>query len=74
MVPGDEVECESLELSCQDKVHNSLPDPELEIRGDQSSRLLDKGGGGGEIFQSFGPHFGPKIRRDPSPGSATAVI
>ena len=75
MVPVDEVEYESLELSCQDKEHNSLPDPDLEIRGDQSSRLLDMGGGGGGgIFQSFGPHFGPKIRRDPSPGSATAVI
>ena len=55
-------------------MHNSLPDLDLEIRGDQSSRLLDKGDwGGGGIFQSFGPHFGPKIGRVPSPGSATAV-
>ena len=32
MVLGDEVEYESLELSCQDKVHNSVLDPDLEIR------------------------------------------
>ena len=43
MVPGDEIEYESLALSCQDKVHNSVPDPDLEVRGNRASRLLDKG-------------------------------
>ena len=55
---------------------NTVPDPDLEIRGG--------GRGGGlsppKIFRPLGPHFGPKIKggvgRVPlglSPGSATEI-
>ena len=59
-------------------------DPDLEIGGEgRSSRLLEKGGGGGEVskifFKPFRPQFGLKISGglgppDPSPGSATAAV
>ena len=32
MVPWDVVKYEPLELSCQDKMHNSVPGPDLEMR------------------------------------------
>ena len=58
----------------------SMPDPDLEIRGEEggcrSSRPLGRGGGGRsprkKKIPSFGPQFGRKIRgaRAP-PGSAT---
>ena len=45
-----------------------MPDPDLEITGTWSSRLLDGGEGGGgraslekNFFQDFGPQFGLKI-------------
>ena len=58
----------------------SGPDPNLEIRGGQSSRPFEKSGGRGEgvgglqkTFRPFGPQFGLKIG-PPPPGSATAVL
>ena len=48
-------------------MHNSLPDPDLEIRGDQSSRLLDKGGGGGGNFSVLRASFLSKNKEGPPP-------
>ena len=57
-----------------------MPDPDLEIRGAQSSRPLHKGGGSPKnIFWPFGPQFGLKIRGGgvdppgPSPGYAVML-
>ena len=61
---GDEVKYESLALSCQDKVHNSVPDPDLEIRWDRSSRLLDKGAGV-KNFSALRASFWSKNKGDP---------
>ena len=53
---------------------NSVPDPDLELRGGRSSRPLDKGGGRSskKFFSAFRASFG-LTRGDPgpSPGSAT---
>ena len=63
----------------------AVPDTVLEIRDwGQSSKPLEKGGGGGgslqktqkNFFRPFGPQFGLKIRGNPgpSPGSVTFLL
>ena len=55
-------------------------DPDLEIGGEgRSSRLLEKGGGGGEVSKNFFQAVWAKNKGglgppDPSPGSATAAV
>ena len=68
---------------CSTEMPHTLADPDLQIRGAQSSRLWDKGEGGGGVqekfFRPFRPQFGPKIRGEgpsspgTSPTSATAI-
>lgn len=53
-----------------------MPDPDLEIGGEgRSSRLLERGGGGGEVskifFKPFRPQFGLKIREGSAPQTPT---
>ena len=55
----------SVQLNERKKTYfDPVPDPDLEIRGRQSSRPLEKRGGGlrNDFFWPFGPQFGLKIR------------
>ena len=40
MVPWDVVKYEPLELSCQDKMHNSVPGPDLEMRWERGGKAV----------------------------------
>ena len=57
---------------------NSVPDPDLEIRGrgGRSSRPLDKGGPVFQknFFRAPGPQSGLKIRGDPGPSRVSTTV